>query len=137
MTAYIVSSGQTLSGVTLAAGDTVTVLVGGTTISTIVTSGAFENVSGGVASGTVIQSGGQQILDEGSVSTRTVINAGGIERVGEFASAVSAFVMSGGHPDDRRGDHGRHDGLRRRRGTGAVLRHGKQYSAGERSRGRR
>ena len=53
MTAYVVGSGQTSSGLTLNSGDTLTVLSGGTASATTINSGGSETVSfGGTAQST-------------------------------------------------------------------------------------
>ena len=64
MTAYIVSSGHTSSGITLKNGDSLIVDSGGHVISTVVRGGGSELTveSGGTASGTKLQIGG--VIDD-------------------------------------------------------------------------
>ena len=65
MTAYVVSSGQVSSGITLNSGDTLTVQSGGSAVSTTV-----NNDSGRAAYPMLVLSGG--------FATQTLINPGGV-----------------------------------------------------------
>ena len=66
MTDYVVTAGETSSGITLDAGDTLTVDSGGTAINTLVSSGGVETVlSGGVDYLATVLPGGTLIVDSG------------------------------------------------------------------------
>jgi autotransporter passenger strand-loop-strand repeat protein len=69
VTTYIVSNGQTSSGVTLNSGDTETVLSGGAATFTTINSGGLLTVSsGGFASSSTINAGGSGIVSAGGVA---------------------------------------------------------------------
>jgi autotransporter passenger strand-loop-strand repeat protein len=92
--AYVVSSGQSSSGITLRPGDTETVLSGGTSIATIV-NGGVDYVSG-VASGTIVSNGGTENVDGGGSASGTTVSNGGTENVVSGGSASFTIVSSGG-----------------------------------------
>ena len=62
MTTYVVSSGQTSSGITLNSDDTLSVLSGGTTSETFDASGTVIVLSGGSAVSTTIGSFALEII---------------------------------------------------------------------------
>ncbi len=77
MTIYIVSSGVVSSGLTLGAGDVLTVLAGGAAAA--ITDGGEELVSsGGVASGTLVVGGGHLWVAAGSVVGAVMVSSGAI-----------------------------------------------------------
>lgn len=77
MTDYIVSSGQTSSGITLNSGDTETVLSGGTANNTVVSSGGVETIlSGGTANNTLVNNGGIENVSSGGTGSFTRIEGG-------------------------------------------------------------
>ncbi|HZZ89914.1 MAG TPA: hypothetical protein VFE13_16420 [Caulobacteraceae bacterium] len=78
MTAHVISSGVT-TGYTLGAGDTLTVLGGGTSLDSVVGSGAFETVdAGAVASGDIVSAGGTEYI-QGRSTGVTVMSGGVVE----------------------------------------------------------
>jgi autotransporter passenger strand-loop-strand repeat protein len=97
--AYVVSSGQTSSGVTLQYADTETVLFGGTAIGTTVNDGGVEYVSsGGTASGVVLNVGGTAELDGGALVSGAIVFAGsGADLLIDATTTASmpAAVISG------------------------------------------
>jgi autotransporter passenger strand-loop-strand repeat protein len=96
MTTYVVSSGQTSSGITLNSGDSEIVLSGGTAISTTINSGGLLTVSGGSASFDTISGGGLLIVSSGgSVSSDTIFN-GGLLLVSSGGSASFDMISGGG-----------------------------------------
>ncbi len=96
MTNYVVSSGQTNSGITLNNGDTETVLSGGTASATVIRLGGVENVSaGGVTNNTVVSSGGVENVSSGGRTNTAVVSAGGIVNI--LSGGVdSATLVNGG-----------------------------------------
>src|SRR5689334_9344455 len=111
MTAFVVSAGQTSTGLFIGTNDTLTVSAGGTVvnttvsgasttggsadilglaISTTVSGGLFVTVSGGVASDTVIVGGGFD--DVGSIDVSATIS-GGSQQVDNGGQATGATVM--------------------------------------------
>src|SRR5438105_299985 len=109
MTNYVVFSGQTSSGITLNFGDSMTVLSGGTAIntfnmggvlsdfgttsSTTAVAGGIEQVSSGVANGTLVSAGSTQYVYAGGVASNTlvsgtsgteIVSSGGITRFTEL-----------------------------------------------------
>src|SRR5437762_115732 len=118
MTTFLVTSGQTLSGVTLASGDTEAVLFGGTATSTIINGGFQDDAgtatnttinggyqfveSGGTASNTTVYSGAEQLVMSGGTAAGTTINggeqlvnAGGIAR-NTVINGGTEYVFAGG-----------------------------------------
>ena len=112
-------SGGLVSGTTMSDGGRIDVFAGGTAVSTTVNGGQFDGLSdlaellvlsGGIASGTVVNSsfaeirgtasnttvnaGGSFGTDRGAFATGTVVNSGGSEAVG--GTAVGTVVNSGG-----------------------------------------
>jgi|SRR5205823_8335023 len=125
MTTFLVTSGQTLSGVTLASGDTEAVLFGGTATSTIINGGFQDDAgtatnttinggyqfveSGGTASNTTVYSGAEQLVMSGGTAAGTTINSGSIEIIESRGTATGAiinggqqYVNSGGVASNRR-----------------------------------
>ncbi len=91
-----VPSGHTFSGIEVPAGITLEVLSGGTT-SAITVSGqaAVEQVDlGGLAVGTMLLAGGDQSVD--GTASGTVVNSGGEEDVGNDGTTSGTIVNSGG-----------------------------------------
>jgi autotransporter passenger strand-loop-strand repeat protein len=77
MTAYVVSSGVTSSGLILRPADTLTVLAGGTTLS--ITDAGVEWVSsGGVAALTTVVGGGLLVLSAGAFGANEIVSSGGV-----------------------------------------------------------
>jgi autotransporter passenger strand-loop-strand repeat protein len=94
--AYVVSSAQTSSGITLQGNDTETVLSGGTAIDTTVSSGGLLTVSsGGIASGTTVDSGGTE--DIYGKASGTTVSSGGTVYVSSGGTASGTIVRSGGN----------------------------------------
>ena len=60
MTTYTVNSGETWAGLTLNSGDELDILSGGINSGTIVNSGGKVFVAGGIASDTIVNNGGYQ-----------------------------------------------------------------------------
>jgi autotransporter passenger strand-loop-strand repeat protein len=120
MAVYSVSSGQTLSGVTLNSGDFAYILSGGSAASLTVSSGGQEIVSsGGSAIGTIVDASGSAVIAggtatgsilsgtlfgpwghedvvSGGIASGTTIEAGGQQTVGSGGTAISTTVESGG-----------------------------------------
>jgi autotransporter passenger strand-loop-strand repeat protein len=94
MTNYIISSGQTSSGLTLGSGDTLEVLSGGSAIDTTLSAGGSETIYGS-DSGATISSGGTQVVQSGGSTSGTTIDNGGTETVLSGGTAI-ATVISGG-----------------------------------------
>jgi autotransporter passenger strand-loop-strand repeat protein len=116
MTAFVVSSGQTSSGIILNSGDTLSVLSGGVTSNTLVHSGGTEIVfsggldhsavlsggtldifGGAVVSGATVASGGTLVLDNGAVASST--DGGATLHVLSGGTSVGTIVNSGGTID--------------------------------------
>src|SRR4029078_4853689 len=89
----IISGGQNSSGLGVPAGATVDVLSGGTTVSTALSGGAEIVRSGGLASGTIVFSGGLQTISGTAVATP--ISASGTEMVVSGAQASGAAIYGG------------------------------------------
>ncbi|MGY3485429.1 autotransporter passenger strand-loop-strand repeat protein [Bradyrhizobium sp. USDA 4011] len=81
-----IPAGQTLSGMTIAAGDTLEVL--GTAIDAVVNSGGIENVYGADA-GATINDGGYQYVLAGGAATNTLVLDPGIQVVSSVASRLA------------------------------------------------
>jgi autotransporter passenger strand-loop-strand repeat protein len=113
MTEYIVSSGQTSSGVTLSSGDLMSVTFGGTAVATTVSAGGTVSVfSGGVASSTTdlggivsvftggtavdttVTSGGFEVVDSGGVASSTTLRASE-EFISFGGTAIGTTVSAG------------------------------------------
>ena len=94
-------------GATVVAGGAIDVSVGGSTVSTTLNSGGTEvvfagalfnsvfGVGSGTASGTVVNSGGVEILSGGTASG-TIVSSGGTEVVSAGGLSSSATINSGG-----------------------------------------
>ena len=102
MATYTVSSGQTVSGVTLNTGDTMNVLKGGSAINTTINGpgngdlGQANQYVSGQASGTVVNNGGSQEVDSGGVATGTVVNNVGEIDINSGGAANNLVMNSGG-----------------------------------------
>ena len=94
MTTYNVTSGQTISGLTLNGGY-LFINSGGIANGTIVNSGGGELIAGGIANGTVLNSGGEQIYS-GGIANSTIVNSGGYETIDSGGIANGTIVNSGG-----------------------------------------
>lgn len=89
MADFIVSSGQTSSGVVLGFGDTEIVLSGGTASVTTINSGGLETVSsGGLDVSATINTGGGQVVQAGGTATGVVVSSGGTQHVLGTTSAT-------------------------------------------------
>ena len=97
MTVISVGSGQTSSGLPLAAGDTLEVFGGGTTSAISVGSGDIEYVSSGISFDTVISNGGTEIAAPHGTADATIVLAGGTFN---FGGAVSGAIVRGGVDND-------------------------------------
>ena len=96
-TEILVGAIQNYSGVSVGAGQTLTLSAANTATNALVTSGGTLAVSlGGVANGTVVSTGGQETVYSGGVASRTSITSGGVETVLGGGSATSTMVYSGG-----------------------------------------
>jgi autotransporter passenger strand-loop-strand repeat protein len=98
MTADALPSGGTStgSGITLNAGDSLTVLSGGTAVSTTVNSGGEVFVSsGGIANTTTINANGFEFVFSSGSTNSTTVSSGGIENV-DFGGTVNGATVTGG-----------------------------------------
>ncbi len=96
MSTTIVSNGFTSTGLTAGAGDEIDVKSGGTTVSTTVSGGGFENVSG-TANYTTISSGGNQVVSGlGAAANHTIVGNAGSQVVSNGGIASYAIVSGGG-----------------------------------------
>ncbi len=99
MTSYVVSPGQTSSGLTITSNDDLTVQAGGTASGTSINGGDATIESGGVAADSVISGFGIETVLSGGMTLRTSVLFGSVEAVsGGLASAFS--VGSLGLVDD-------------------------------------
>ena len=112
MATFVVSSGQTSSGLTINNGDTLTVQSGGTANATTVNSGSdtvFGTVSGtlleagtetissgGLATSSIVALSGQQLVRSGAITTGTQISGGGFQDIASSGSAIGTVVSFGG-----------------------------------------
>ncbi len=87
-----ISSGVVSSGLMIASGTSVIILAGGSAVDTTVLSGGLQIVSGGVASGTVLQ-GGQDVINGGTVYATSVF-ADSTENIN--SGTVSGDVIESG-----------------------------------------
>jgi autotransporter passenger strand-loop-strand repeat protein len=93
MTTIIVSGAPPVSGLTLNATDTLTVLSGGTALATTVNAGAVVTISaGGYTSGTIVSSGGSEAL--GGTAFGTVVSLGGTQAILSGGTAVATSVTN-------------------------------------------
>jgi autotransporter passenger strand-loop-strand repeat protein len=98
MTVTVVSRGQTSSGIVLHAGDTLTILSGGTTIG----SGGIEVVSSGGVLGGATLSGGTLEITSGAVlgsGTIGLTSGGGLLQLDDspsFSGTIAGFGIPGG-----------------------------------------
>src|SRR5438045_3074172 len=91
MTTFLVTSGQTLSEVTLGSGDEELILPGGTGLVTIV-NGGFQD-DAGLAIGTTIYDG-DQVVEAGGVAKKTAIYGG--YQILESGGTASDTTVNGG-----------------------------------------
>ena len=96
MTNYVVSAGQTSTGITLGKGDTETVLSGGIANNTVISGGSQTLSSGGAANKTQIHSGGTETVVAGGTVTSAVVSGGGVEVVSSGGTSNNLLVSSGG-----------------------------------------
>ncbi|WP_321813957.1 MULTISPECIES: autotransporter domain-containing protein [unclassified Paraburkholderia] len=90
---YVVSAGQTTSGVIVPAGvdQTQWVFSGGTAIATVVNSAGTQVVSGGTAIGTLVSDGGTQtVVDSGTASSTTILT--GLQYIADGGTATDTVV---------------------------------------------
>ncbi len=93
----IVTSGGTANGGTLTSGGTETVSAGGVASGTVVSDGGQEVVlSGGVASGATLLSGGTQTISLGGIGRATTVSASGALAVTAGGVASGTILSSGG-----------------------------------------
>ncbi len=96
-TEQIQSGGTMVSGSVDGVTDGTVNVYGGTTIDNTMLWGSIENVyAGGVASGSIINSGGAQAIYSGGVASGTIINSAGIESVLSGGTAINTLVNAGG-----------------------------------------
>ena len=95
MTPIIISSGVVSSGLRVLLGDEMDVLSGGKTVATVLYGGAEHVSSGGMASGTIVNSLGADYISGGAVAFGTVV-AGGAEYVSSGGVTSGALVHAGG-----------------------------------------
>lgn len=103
MTTYIVSSGSTLSGVTLHSGDVEYVYSGGSAVDTTINSGGIAYVDhGGSAISATVASGGEEFVFSGGSASIADVSSGGIVvvlpggSVTVTSAAAGALVLSTG-----------------------------------------
>ena len=93
----LVTSGQTISGVTIGSSSLLDVGAGGRAISTTVVGGGVETVSsGGTVSGTVVSSGATLDVVAGGSAANTDVLSGGTFIVLSGGSATGTVISSGG-----------------------------------------
>ena len=85
-----VASGQTSTGVVLAANDVANVLAGGKVVDTTV-DGVLNVLAGGVADPTTIDTGGIEIVDRGGTDLGALVS-GGAQKVFGYASGATVFA---------------------------------------------
>jgi autotransporter passenger strand-loop-strand repeat protein len=96
MTTSTVSAGNSASFLVVSGGESL--IVDGTTISTTVNSGGYENVSsGGRTSFTTVSSGGYQNVFTSGITTGTILLNSGTETVFNGGSAISTTVGNRGY----------------------------------------
>jgi fibronectin-binding autotransporter adhesin len=95
---HFVSGGHTESGNIVVNGGLLEVLSGGKIVSTTDSSGGLDIVFG-VASGTVISSGGSESVASGGTASGTMVNDGGEQNVFSGGTALSTTVNSVGFID--------------------------------------
>jgi autotransporter passenger strand-loop-strand repeat protein len=91
---YVVSSGVTSSGITLSAGDLMTVSSGGKTIN-ISDGGEEELFAGAVASSTTVAARGV-LIEGGATEIGTVVDNTGLEQIGGSGTDIDTVVSTGG-----------------------------------------
>jgi autotransporter passenger strand-loop-strand repeat protein len=95
MTAYVVNSGQTSSGLTLNTGDTLGVLSGGTAVDITISSGGSETISGGSTSSDTVLTGGSLTVSSGGAVGPGTVNSG-TETVFSGGEVVSPSINGSG-----------------------------------------
>ena len=99
MTQYIVSAGQTSSGIVLNSGDQETVVAGGTSIQTTINGGGVEFVaSAGLASATTVNGGGLLQIGSSATAEGTFVLSGGFMTVAAGGSVVDTTLQAGPGP---------------------------------------
>jgi antigen 43 len=93
----LITSGQTISGVTVGSSSLLDVGAGGLAVSTTVIGGGVETVSsGGTVSGTVVSSGATLAVLGGGSAAGTIVESGGTFTVLSGGTATSFVISSGG-----------------------------------------
>ena len=95
MTSYIVGAGQTLTGLVLATGDTVTVNSGGT-INRTFNSGGTDTIDGGKGIGTTILAGGIENIENSGIARGTIVENNASVFVRGTAALSGAIIETGG-----------------------------------------
>jgi autotransporter passenger strand-loop-strand repeat protein len=96
MTLTVVSSGVTSTGLNVASGDQLAVQSGGIASNTLVGSGGIVYVSGGTAFSTEVGSGAYVYVSSGGTTSGTMVGQDGSEDVLSGGSAFGTLVNSGG-----------------------------------------
>ncbi len=86
----------TLSGLVVSGMEGVSVLSHGTTVSSLILTGAFETVSGGTASSTTISSGGDESVSAGGLTIGSILKSGAYQGVDSGGTADGTVVSQGG-----------------------------------------
>jgi autotransporter passenger strand-loop-strand repeat protein len=95
MTTVFVSSGQTSSGLSVGAFDSL-IVSGGTALDTTVFSGGIDLIqAGGIGIDTIVSTGGTEFLYSGGVASDTTVSAGG-QQIVSGGTSISAAVAAGG-----------------------------------------
>jgi autotransporter passenger strand-loop-strand repeat protein len=94
MTEYTVSSGSSVAGLALGAGDRMVVLSGGAAYTTLVSGGGVAVDSGGVLSATALSAGGVLVLSSG-LTRDTVVHSGGRELLSGGVASASGIEGHG------------------------------------------
>ena len=92
--ALVISSGALPAEGTQIRGGTETILAGGKVSGAVVWEG-FE-LDSGTAGGTVVRSGGQEIVEKGGIASGSVISSGGILIVSSGGALAGGLTLSGG-----------------------------------------
>ncbi|MCQ8279442.1 Hint domain-containing protein [Acetobacteraceae bacterium KSS8] len=95
MSSQTVSSGITSSGVVVGSGDSLTVLSGGIALGTIVSSGGADVVLG-ETSGTMLQSFATETVSGGGVASATFVGSAAYQFVSAFGAAYDSVIGYGG-----------------------------------------
>ncbi len=96
--AYVVTSGQSVSNVTVVSGGDL-ILAGGSALDTVISSGGIETVSsGGADVSATVDDGGVQYVLSGGTASGSILNDPGIQIVSAGGTAVGVTI-SGGEQD--------------------------------------